>query len=160
MRWRVLLFLLASSCPAPPGDGALLCGTTAEHACPDGFRCVEGRCYTNGHVFDLGQAPVDMTAASDEGPPADIAQVVVHFYPDLQLQIDRYDCPMCHGSAASPRPHLFTGDTPVMGRNYSLRDYAGPSLVTKIQDVSHCADSCVGAADIRAWQQWVANPVL
>lgn len=53
MRWAALVLLLATSCPAPPGDGALKCAANSAHQCPGGYNCIDGRCYVAGHVFDL-----------------------------------------------------------------------------------------------------------
>ena len=67
---RFCLALLASvlgGCAALPDDGALMCNPSPARACPEGYSCVDGRCYRKGHgpVFDLSMATDDIGSGSD-----------------------------------------------------------------------------------------------
>jgi hypothetical protein len=53
MRALAVALLLSGGCTAPPRDGALACGPNVDHPCPAGYACVNDRCYTAGHEFDL-----------------------------------------------------------------------------------------------------------
>ena len=49
-----LLTLLASGCWTPnPPDGAFACSPMGK-ACPDGYSCLDGACWKQGHFPDLG----------------------------------------------------------------------------------------------------------
>ncbi len=72
MRLSSLLGLfLVSGCWVPnPPDGAFACNPTGK-ACPDGYSCVAGSCWKNGHTPDLSvvQANTDLGGvADDQGP--------------------------------------------------------------------------------------------
>jgi hypothetical protein len=117
--------------------------------------------------LDLSAAiePPDAIEPSVDGDAADALEcppdlvLVMHFYPELQRQVERYHCAGCH-SGAVPAPQLVVGDTALAGRNYlALRDFAAPPLLTKLANSAHCGSVCVPAADLVSWARWIAAPV-
>lgn len=106
---------------------------------------------------DASEPPVDGGAADALECP-DLV-VVMHFYPELQRQVERYHCPGCH-NGPGPAPQLVVGDTAQAQLNYlALRDLAGPPLLVKLANSAHCGGACVSPADLVSWARWVAAPV-
>jgi hypothetical protein len=158
--------LVLAGCPAPPADGALKCGGKAAHRCPDGYGCVEGRCWAAGHEFDMAVElpPEDMAGAdlgagadlSDAAPPHELG-TVTHFYPTLEQEVEGHGCVGCH-SAGNPPPRLLGSDTALQQVNFqALKQYTA-SIIAKVQQAAHCSTSCIPPGEIDAWQQWVTDP--
>lgn len=66
-----LLVLLAAGCWTPnPPDGAFACNPSGK-ACPDGYSCVAGSCWKNGHAADMAVDPSCMDGVKD-GTESDV----------------------------------------------------------------------------------------
>jgi hypothetical protein len=72
MRALALALVLVAGCTEPPRDGALACGSNAAHPCPDGYDCVEGRCYVVSHVFDMSAAMESHDMTLPPSPSSDM----------------------------------------------------------------------------------------
>ena len=90
---------LFASCAALPMDGALQCGPDPAHPCPDGFDCVDSRCYRHGHgpgaaAADLSDEVADLSMPASDvdllGSVADLTSVAA-------ADLTGSACPsMCH----------------------------------------------------------------
>src|SRR4051794_24152445 len=65
-RFSAVLLLAFAGCwtPTPP-DGAYACNPTGK-ACPDGYGCIAGLCWKNGHAPDMGLGPTCTNGAKDD----------------------------------------------------------------------------------------------
>jgi hypothetical protein len=94
--WIAVALLLTSACYTPDLGSApgFYCHPTDAPACPDGQRCIAGRCVLPGFipasVDDLGHAPASADLATPPKAPPDLAKSAADLAapPDLSVPVD------------------------------------------------------------------------
>jgi hypothetical protein len=100
MRAVALALACASlvSCASLPMDGALQCGPDPAHACPDGFDCVDSRCYRHGHgPGDAADLSAEVADLSMPGSEVDLLGSVADLTSPAAADLTGSSCAaMCH----------------------------------------------------------------